>query len=122
MSSLKALYRAELAKKELAKEAECASFEEAKAKLATLYRSITSDREFLDSIRADVDLIDDDLHIDPGPIMIMVTAQQNGDFKLEYEVKRPDDYQTTPLPEVRTIEDVEHAIAKLLVQYADDDR
>ena len=46
MSSLKELYGAELAKKEAARKTQCASFEEAKAKLRTLYRSIIDDREF----------------------------------------------------------------------------
>jgi len=121
MSSLKTLYHAELDRKLLAKKERCASFEEAKGKLKALYRSITDDREFYDALRAEVELLDDDLRIDPGPIMIVITALENGDFSMEYEVKRADDYQSTPLPEVRTIADVELAVAKLLVEYRDDD-
>ena len=118
---LKELYREELAKKQAADEARCASFEEAKARLAELYRSIVADRELMDQIRAEVELLDDDLRIDPGRIMIVVTAQENGDIRLEYEVKRADDYRSTVVPEVKTIADAERAIARLLVEYGHDD-
>jgi site-specific DNA-adenine methylase len=121
MSSLKTLYEAELDKKQAARRAKCASFEEAKAQLAALYRSIVDDREFYDALRAEVELLDDDLRIDPGRIMIVVTAQESGEFRFEYEVKRADDYQVTRRPEVKTIEDVEQAIARLLVEYKDED-
>jgi hypothetical protein len=121
MSDLKELYGVELAKKQLAKQTACASFEEAKAKLKTLYHSIVDDRDFYDSLRAEVELLDDDLRIDPGRIMIVVTAQPDGEFRFEYEVKRSDDYQSTRLPEVKTIEDVERAIARLLVEYKNKD-
>ena len=121
MSSLKTLYHAELDRKIMAKREKCASFEEAKAKLKALYHHIVDDREFYDALRAEVELLDDDLRIDPGRIMIVVTAQENGEFRFEYEVKRADDYQSTRLPEVKTIEDVERAIARLLVEYKDED-
>ena len=121
MSSLKELYNAELGAKLKARQEKCASFEEAKAKLKALYRSIIDDRDFYDALRAEVELLDDDLRIDPGPIMIVVTAQLSGEFHFEYEVKRPDDYQTTVLPEVKNIAQVEAAIAKLLVQYHRED-
>ena len=121
MSSLKTLYHAELDRKVIAKREKCASFEEAKGKLKTLYRSIIDDREFYDALRAEVELLDDDLRIDPGRIMIVVTALETGEFRFEYEVKRSDDYQVTRLPEVKTIEDVERAIARLLVEYKDED-
>ncbi|OYX31472.1 MAG: hypothetical protein B7Y99_10070 [Caulobacterales bacterium 32-69-10] len=116
--SLKELYRAELDRKAEAREQMCASFEEAKDKLEDLYRSIMEDEEFLRSIHAEVELHDDDLRIDPGPVMIVVTAQLSGDFHMEYEVKKPDDYQTTVLGDVHTIADVERALAKLLATYA----
>src|ERR1700743_291800 len=121
MSTLKALYGAELEKKDATRRSQCASFEEAKAKLAKLYHSIVDDRDFYDALRAEVELLDDDLRIDPGRIMIVVTAQENGEFRFEYEVKRADDYQVTHLPEVKTIEAVEQAIARLLVEYRDED-
>ena len=118
--SLKDLYIAELDRKRAAREARCASFEEARDQLRGLYRSIMSDEEFLRSIHAEVEMLDDDLRIDPGPVMIVVTAEQSGDFKLEYEVKKPDDYRTTDVP-VSTIDDVEREVAKLLARYARDD-
>ena len=114
---LKELYRAELDRKAQAREQMCASYQEAKDQLEGLYRSIMEDEEFLRSIHAEVELLDDDLRIDPGPVMIVVTAQQSGAFKLEYEVKKPDDYTTTEVP-VGTIADVEREVAKLLSTYA----
>jgi hypothetical protein len=119
--ALKDLYTAELEKKRTAELEKCASFEEAKAKLQRLYRSIMDDRDFYDSLLAEVELLDDDLRIDPGRIMIVVTALQSGEFHMEYEVKRPDDYQSIALPNTRSIEEVEAAIAKLLVEYARED-
>jgi hypothetical protein len=115
---LKDLYHAELDRKAQAREQLCASYQEAKDQLADLYRSIMADEEFLRSIHAEVELLDDDLRIDPGPVMIVVTAQQSGEFRMEYEVKRADDYQSTVLSDVRTIADVERALAKLLAEYA----
>jgi hypothetical protein len=117
---LKELYTAEMERKRGAREARCASFEEAKDQLEGLYRSITSDQEFLRSIHAEVEMLDDDLRIDPGPVMIVVTAQPSGAFRLEYEVKKPDDYQTTGVP-VGSIADVEREVARLLATYARDD-
>ncbi|HTI66572.1 MAG TPA: hypothetical protein VL460_03375 [Caulobacteraceae bacterium] len=118
---LKDLYQAELARKAQAREQKCASFEEAKDQLEGLYRSIMEDEEFLRSIHAEVELLDDDLRIDPGPVMIVVTALENGEFRFEYEVKKPDDYQATVLDDVRTIADVERALATLLATYARND-
>lgn len=115
--ALKDFYRAEMAQKALERETAAAPYEAALAKLRQLYKSIIEDREFLDEIRAEVELFDDDLRIDPGKIMIVVTALPTGDFKMEYEVKRPDDYAAVAVPEVRTIEDAEKAIARLLAQY-----
>lgn len=119
--ALKDLYRDELAKREAAKKARCASFEEAKAALKTLYRSIADDRELMDQLLAEVELLDDDLRIDNGPIMIVVTAMPNGDIRLEYEVKRSDDYQSTLVPEVRTVDDAERVIARLLAEHPRDE-
>ena len=118
---LKDHYFAELERKQLAQKEKCASLEEAKAKLKGLYRSIMDDREFYDLLRAEVELLDDDLRIDPGPIMIVITAMPDGALRLEYEVKKPDDYHSTVLGDVSTLDDVERAVAKLLVQYPRDD-
>jgi hypothetical protein len=119
---LKDLYREELAKRQAVEAARCASFEEAKARLTELYRSIVGDRELMEEIRAEVELLDDDLRIDPGPIMIIVTALPTGDIRLEYEVKRAGDYRSTVLPDVKTIDDAERAIARLLAEYGDDEK
>lgn len=121
MPSLKSLYRAQLDQKQSAEKAQAEPLARAKTQLAGLYRSIVDDREFYEALRAEVELFDDDLRIDPGPIMIVITPLESGEFRMEYEVKRSDDYQSTVLPEVRTIADVELAVAKLLVEYHDED-
>ena len=117
MSSLKALYREEVAKRSAAREAEGAPYAAALAQLSQLYRSLVDDREFMDEILAEVELLDDDLRIDPGRIMIVITAQQSGGLRFEYEVKRADNYEAVVLPEVKTIEEAEKAIARLLAEY-----
>ena len=65
-------------------------------------------------------LVDDDLRIDPGRIMIVITALQSGGLRFEYEVKRADNYEAVVLPEVKTIEEAEKAIARLLAEYPRD--
>ena len=120
MSSLKALYREEVAKRSAAREAECAPYEAALAQLRQLYRSIVDDRELMDELVAEVELLDDDLRIDPGRIMIVVTALQTGGLRMEYEVKRADNYESVVLPDVKTIEEAEKAIARLLAEYPKD--
>ena len=114
---LKDHYRAELAERKAARERACAPYEAALAQLRGLHRSIVEDRELMDELRAEVELLDDDLRIDPGRIMIVLTALPSGGFKLEYEVKRPNDPESVEVPDVHTIEDAERHIARLLAQH-----
>jgi hypothetical protein len=114
---IKDLYRAEVARRKEAREKECAPYEAAKAQLGELYRSLVGDRAFVDEIAAEIELLDDDLRIDNGPIMIVLTALQTGGIRLEYEVKKPDDYESILIPHVKTIEDAEKSIARLLAEY-----
>ena len=111
------LYRAELARRQAAREKDCAPYEAAKGQLAELYRSLVSDRAFVDEIVAEIELLDDDLRIDNGPMMIVLTALESGGLRLEYEVKKPDDYESIHIPHVKTIEDAEKSIARLLAEY-----
>ena len=119
--ALKDLYRTEVEKLRAAREQQCAPYEASLAQLRGLYRSMVDDQELMDELGAEVELLDDDLRIDPGRIMIVVTALPAGGLKMEYEVKRPGNYESTALPEVRTIEDAERAIAKLLAEYPRDE-
>jgi hypothetical protein len=114
------LYRAEVVRRQQAREKECAPYEAAKAQLADLYKSLTDDQDFVRELRAEIELLDDDLRIDNGPLMIVLTAQQAGGVRLEYEVKKPGNYESTPIPHVRTIEDAERSIARLLAEYPRD--
>ncbi len=111
------LYHAEVARRQAAREKQCAPYEAAKEQLKALYRSMVDDRDFIDEIMAEVELLDDDLRIDNGPLMIILTAQPAGGVRLEYEVKKPGNYESTLIPHVRTIEDAEQSIARLLAEY-----
>ena len=115
--SLKDALNAELARKQAAEQAARAHYEEAKARLTAFYRDIRADRELLDMLHSEVELYDDELKIDPGPILITVAVTPEGNFTLNYEVKRADDYRLTEVP-VRSIEDIEQAVAKLIVEHA----
>lgn len=112
--ALKDAYKAELDRKRAAEEAARAPYEQAKERLRAFYREIRDDRELMDLIQAEVELYDDELKIDPGPMMITIQVTADGNFTMNYEVKRADDYRVTDVP-VRSIEDVEVALAKLLV-------
>ena len=114
--SLKDAFLAEKGLKEAAEAAARAPYEESKTRLQAFYREIREDRELLDQIHSEVELFDDELQIDPGPIMITVAVTPAGDFTLNYEVKRADDYRTVDVP-VRSIAEVEQAVAKLLVEH-----
>ena len=118
--SVQDLYHAEVARRREAREKECAPYEAAKAQLKALHDSLVGDREFMDEILAEIELLDDDLRIDNGPLMIVLTAQPSGGVRLEYEVKKPGNYESTVIPHVRTIEDAEKSIARLLAEYPKD--
>lgn len=114
--SLKDAYLAEKGLKQAAEATARAPYEESKAQLEALYREIKDDRELLDQIQSEVELFDDELKIDPGPVMITVAVTPDGNFTLNYEVKRADDYRTVDVP-VRCIEEVEQAVARILVEH-----
>lgn len=115
--SVQDLYRAEVARRQAARDKECAPYEAAKAQLKALYRSLVDDRDFIDEMVAEVELLDDDLRIDNGPLMIVLTALESGGVRLEYEVKKPGNYESTVIPHVRSVEDAERSIARLLAEY-----
>jgi len=107
-------------KLERKKEAEAAAerpYQEAYAKLKTLFQDIRGDRELMDSILAEVELNGDELQIDPGPIFIRIAVDQAGDYHMTYEIKSHDDPDVIDVP-VKSIPDIEEAIASLLIQYA----
>ena len=117
--ALRDAYFAHLARKTEAEEAAARPYDEAHARLAALYRDILGDRELLDSILAEVELNGDELQIDPGPILIRATVDAAGDYHLTYEIKSADDPEIRAVP-VKSISDIEEAIAGLLVQFPHD--
>ena len=110
-------YFSKLERKTLAEEAAERPYHEAYARLKVMFQEIMADRQLLDHILAEVELNGDELQIDPGPIFIRVAVDQAGAYHMTYEIKSHDDPEIIDVP-VKSIPDIEEAIANLLVQYA----
>ena len=110
-------YFSKLERKKQAEEAAARPYQEARARLKALFHEIKADRRLMDAVLAEVELNGDELQIDPGPIFIRVAVDQAGDYRLTYEIKAHDDPTIVEAP-VKSIPDVEDAIAHLLVEYA----
>jgi len=110
-------YFSKLERKRQAEEAAERPYHEAYARLKALFHEIKADRQLMDAILAEVELNGDELQIDPGPIFIRVAVDQAGDYRMTYEIKAHDDPQIVDVP-VKSIPDIEEAIADLLIQYA----
>lgn len=113
---LKDAYALKLARQKEAAEAAARPYQDAYAKLKALHREIMADREMLDIIRGEVELLDDELQIDPGPVLIRATVDKAGDYHLTYEIKSHDDPEIRTIP-VTSIPDIEEAVAGLLIEY-----
>jgi len=118
--SLKDALTAERTRKREAEEAERRPHEAAYAQLKALFHQIMEDEELRDSIHGEVELNGDELQIDPGPILIRASVDHAGDFHMTYEIKSAFAPVIKTL-EVKTIPDIEQALARLLVQYEDID-
>ena len=118
--ALKDVLSAERNRKREAKEAEERPHEVAYAQLKALFHQIMGDEELRDSIHGEVELNGDELQIDPGPILIRASVDQTGAFHLTYEIKSAYDPVIRTI-EVKTIPDIENALARLLVEYEDVD-
>ena len=112
-------YFSKLERKKEAEEAAERPHHEAYARLKTLFLEIKADRRLMDAILAEVELNGDELQIDPGPIFIRIAVDQAGDYHMTYEIKAYDDPKVVDVP-VKTIPDIEEAIADLLIEYARD--
>lgn len=117
---LRDAYYAKVNRRDEAQAAAERPYHEAHAKLKALFQEIMRDRELLDSIGAEVELNGDELQVDPGPIFIRASVDKAGDYHLTYEIKSADDPEIVTLP-VKSIPDIEEAIAGLLVDYDDRD-
>ena len=113
--SLRAAYEAELRRAQESEENAGAPRRQALARLQAFYEEIV--REPLGDASLEVEFRDDELLIDPGAVMITVKVSEDGGYRLFYEEKRPDDYVLTEVPGMTSIEDLEQAIARLMVQY-----
>jgi hypothetical protein len=114
---LKDAYFARLERKKLAEEAAERPHQEALERLKVLFHEIVADRALMEAILWEVELNGEELQIDPGPIFIRVAVDPAGDYRMTYEIKANDDPEIVDVP-VKTIPDIEEAIADLLVQYA----
>ncbi len=116
--SLKEALEAEQNRKIEAEEAARRPYEAAHAQLKAMFHQIMGDEALRDSIGGEVELNGDELQLDPGPILIRITVDAQGDFHLSYEIKSA----TNPVirdVKVATIPDIEQAVARLLVEYDD---
>jgi hypothetical protein len=113
--SLRAAYEAELRRVQDSEDAAGAPRREALDRLRRFYEEIV--REGLPDTSLEVEFRDEELLIDPGAVMITVKVTEEGAYRLFYEVKRPDDYVLSEVPGVSSIEDLEQAIARLMVQH-----
>ena len=118
--SLKDALTAERSRKREVEEAERRPHDVAYAQLKALFHQIMGDRELRDSIHGEVELNGDELQIDPGPILIRARVDHAGDFHLNYEIKSAFD-PVIETVEVKSIPDIEQALARLLVEYEDVD-
>ena len=116
--SLKDALLGERTRKQEAEDAARRPYEAAHAQLKAMFHQIMADRELRDAIGGEVELNGDELQIDPGPILIRASVDAEGDFHLTYEIKSASD-PVIKTVEVRTIPDIEQAVARLLVEYED---
>lgn len=116
--SLKEALDAERRRKREADEAARRPYEAAYAQLTALYQQIREDQELRAAIRGEVELLEHELQIDPGPILIRVTVDEAGDFGFTYEIKRANGPLIKTV-DVAGIPDIEAAVARLLVEYDD---
>lgn len=114
---LRDAYFSKQERKKQAEEAAERPYHEAHERLKVLFHEVMADRELLDAILAEVELNGDELQIDPGPIFIRVAVDHAGDYHMTYEIKSHDDPKIIDVP-VKSIPDIEEAIADLLIKYA----
>ena len=113
--SLRKAYEAELKKAEAEQGEKVAPRREAVERLRTFYDLIMA--EGLPDTTLEVEFSNEELLIDPGQIMITVRVTPEGDYRLFYEEKRPDRYETTEVPGMKSVQDLEGAIARLMVKF-----
>ena len=113
--SLKSVYEEQLQKKQEAELAEHAARLDGVERLRRFYEQILDDG--LPETNTEIEFADQELMIDPGPIMITTRVAPDGAFRLFYEVKSPDEYREIEVPGITSTEDLEREIAKLLVEY-----
>jgi hypothetical protein len=114
--SLKDALLSERNRKVEAEEAARRPYEAAHAQLKALFHQIMGDRELRGLIRGEVELNGDELQLDPGPILMRATVDDAGDYHFSYEIKSAFDPVIRQI-EVKSIPEIEQAIARLLVEY-----
>jgi hypothetical protein len=111
---LRDAYRAELARAEAGKP-DSSPYDVGMVQLRAFATALPAELEAMKITPYEVEMFEDELRLDTGPCMIVVRVTPAGAFRLAWELKRPDDYTENEIPEAKTIEDLEAAIAKLLI-------
>lgn len=112
--ALRDAYQAERAKVETARPDDV-PHETAWAQLRAFADGLPAELEAMEITPFEVEVFPDELRIDTGPCMIVVRVTPEARYRIGWELKRPDDYAETAIPDVDTIEQLEAAIARLLV-------
>lgn len=117
--ALREHYRRELGKAEAAKP-DSSPRGVAMVKLRAFAGALPAELEAMGITPFEVELFEDEgeLRLDTGPCMIIVRATPAGRFRASYELKRPDDYTETELPEAASIDELEPILARILAQRA----
>ena len=113
--SLRTAYEAELKRVGETAAAAGAPRREALERLRAFHGEIV--REGLPDASLEIEFRDDELLIDPGAVMITVRVTSDGSYRLLYEVKRPDRYTLTEVPGIASIQGLEQAIARIMVEH-----
>ena len=117
--SLRELYRKELGAAAAAKP-DSSPYDVGLVKLRAFAGGLPAELTAMNITPFEVELFPEEgeLRIDTGPCMIVVRVTPTGGFRPTYEVKRPDDYAETEIPEAATVGELEAAIARILAQRA----
>jgi hypothetical protein len=117
--SLRERYRKELGAAAAAKP-ESSPHDVALVKLRAFAGALPAELEAMGITPFEVELFEGEgeLRLDTGPCMIVVRVTEAGGYRTRYELKRPDDYAETEVPEAASIDELEAAIARILAQRA----
>jgi len=115
--ALREHFRKELARAEAAKP-DSSPQDVAMVKLRAFAGALPAELTAMGITPFEVELFEDEgeLRLDTGPCMIVVRITETGAFRTTYEIKRPDHYAETELPDAGTIDELEPILARILAE------